>query len=811
MLNSGLIVKTSPVACEKNILLWGAYRVTVLGDKLFRLERSPKGIFRDEATQAVWFRDMPKQNFTVTTTEENAIVDTGACKLILGKTRGQVRVELNGKSHALNNKGNLLGTYRTLDGCSGGQYIYVAPPKDIELSMGVCSKTGVAVLDDSASFTLGQDGEVKNQRAEGSDEYIFAYGDDYRGAVNALYELTGHTPLVPRFALGNWWSRYHVYTDKEYLRVLSAFDEREIPVTVATIDMDWHYSERVDEQKKITASGKNKPEYIGGFKESLGWTGYSWNTELFPDYKSFLEKIKDMGLKITLNIHPSSGIRFWEEQYGDMAKAVGMDPASQRCVPFDFTYDTFINAYFDILHLPYEKDGVDFWWIDWQQPDIPWHGEKEGKYDPLWALNHYHYYSNAEGHKTPLLLSRYAGIGSHRYPLGFSGDTSMTWETLAYLPYFTATATNVGYTWWSHDIGGHHLGFKENEMYARHVQYGVFSPINRLHCTNTETMTKEPWMYQNGAGLIVTEYLRLRHRLIPYLYTASYDTHVKGQALVEPLYYEWKTPQAYEYSSEYRFGSQLLVAPVTTPREEDGYARVKGWIPEGTWTDIFTGDEYSAGKKGKEVTFLRSLENIPVLVKEGGILPLSMDKGRGSDNPENLEIWSYLGKGEYTLYEDGKAQSEDGVFFTKFTSDLVETKGVCTQSIEISSQGDCWVLPKKRTLSVRFKNAPEGEITLFVDGEKREAEEWFTSCPSLRIPFEQGKRYRIELRFKKQSRLEKWQARAKNVLIFAEGRNEPKRKLYQALLQAKSEKQFLEEIEKAPVSEIAKLRLKETV
>lgn len=96
-----------------------------------------------------------------------------------------------------------------------------------------------------------------------------------------------------------------------------------------------------------------------------------------------------------------------------MAKACGIDPATKHKVEFDITDERFINAYFEILHKPYERDGVDFWWIDWQQ------GQKckiEGL-DPLWSLNHYHFYDNALNNKRPMILSRYSGVGSHRYCL----------------------------------------------------------------------------------------------------------------------------------------------------------------------------------------------------------------------------------------------------------------------------------------------------------------------------------------------------------------------------------------------------------
>ena len=157
--------------------------------------------------------------------------------------------------------------------------------------------------------------------------------------------------------------------------------------------------------------------------------------------------------------------------------------------------------------------------------------------DPLWALNHYHYLDHASNHKTPLILSRYAGIGSHRYPLGFSGDTYITWETLNYLPYYTATASNIGYGWWSHDIGVHMQGEHNGELFLRHAQFGVFSPINRYHSTSAPTLTKEPWFYKNGTGALLEEQMKLRHKLLPFLYTCAYKANKNAEMLMEPTYY----------------------------------------------------------------------------------------------------------------------------------------------------------------------------------------------------------------------------------------------------------------------------------
>ncbi len=816
MLNNYLVLKMIPVAENDNVVYWKQYRITVLDARLFRLEKSEKGIFRDAATQAVWFRNMPKQEFCIAKNEGNIVIDTGLCKLVVDENREQSYVDMGNKRIPLDNQGNLLGTYRTLDNCSGNKFLGLpwarVEAKEIQLSMGVCSKTGVAVLEDSDSLTLGEDGEVKNERAVGSDEYIFAFGQDYREAVQTLYKITGKPPLVPRFALGNWWSRYYEYTDEEYLRVLNRFEEKEIPLSVATVDMDWHYSVCVDEEKGITKQGKNTPDYIGDSNPTVGWTGYSWNTKLFPDPIAFLQNVKKRNLKITLNVHPSDGVRFWEDCYEDMAKAVGVDAAEQKQIPFAFTNSRFINAYFDVLHHPHEETGVDFWWLDWQQPNIPWQGEKERDYDPLWALNHYHYLDNARDCKTPLTLSRYAGVGSHRYPLGFSGDAYITWETLAYLPYFTATASNIGYTWWSHDIGGHLGGDKDDELYLRMIQCGVFSPINRLHCACDETMTKEPWAYLNGTGLIAKEFLRLRHRLLPYLYTASWRTNQEGVALIEPLYYEWKDEGTYNYLQGYRFGSELIVCPVITKSEQDGYARVRAWLPQGEWTDVFTGDHYDVKEGGKYCTLYRTRDSIPVLIKEGGILPLSLDKGNGCANPQNLEIWTYLGNGVYTLYEDGKERGEDNCFYTRLVSTLQYNGEECIQTLEISSIGDSKVIPNNRRVGVRFKDAPMGSVKLWRDDKEAPVEKWLTDCSAVRFDFEAGKTYRVELRFVRETALTKWKNRAKKILLQAEDENLRKSGIYQLIIKAKTQEECIAIIENQEYNlpEIIRLRLEET-
>ncbi|MBO6263714.1 MAG: alpha-xylosidase [Clostridia bacterium] len=790
MLDKHLIAKIQPYANEKNIVFWRDYRVTVLQDRLLRLEKSGNKKFRDDATLSVFYRNAKPQRFSTRETSDSFTVITDFCKLVLKENRKDCRIVIDGKSRKIDNSANLKGTARTLDGYDGDTYVGLTPlrKKDktkedrIVIGSGVCSKNGVAVLSDEKSLTLGFDGAVKPIQGDGTDEYIFAYGDDYVSAVKALFAITGSVPLIPRFALGNWWSRYHAYSDEEYLRLLNSLEEQDIPLTVATIDMDWHYSKDLDKEFHITELGKNTPFYGG----NNGWTGYTWNKSLFPDHRAFLKKVKEKNLKITLNLHPADGVRWFEENYANMAKAMGLDPSSEQQIKFDMSDENFINAYFSELHRPLEKDGVDFWWIDWQQGTK---SEVTGL-DPLWSLNHYHYLDNAQNHRVPLILSRYCGVGAHRYPLGFSGDTVITWDTLKFLPYFTATASNIGYTWWSHDIGGHMRGDKENEMYLRHIQNGVFSPINRLHCSNAAVMTKEPWAYGNGAGEIAKKWLRLRHKLIPYLYTAAYNSHKNGTALVEPLYYRWKNPEAYSYKTEYFFGGELLVLPVTGKMKKDGFARVYSWIPEGEWTDIFTGTEYSAGKNGKKITLLRQLESIPVLIKAGGVLPLSLNKGNGAENPKVMEICAYSGNGAYTMYEDGAESGKSGELFTEFINEYAEKGGKATQRLTIRTTGDWSVVPEKRTFKVRFKNISAGKVSLFVDKKETVANTVLTDCAAIDLVIEANKEYRIEVKYNSLSPLEKAKRYACKTLICAEGDNLKKQEAYKSLEKAESLEEF---------------------
>lgn len=608
-------------------------RLSVITNRILRVERHPQKMFEERATQKVMHRDFGTATFEVTDKEDTITIKTPEAEFYVNKGNLKVEVKMVNYIVDADSVHYLGGTFRTLDNALGDKIKFGENRGPVNLSDSIFSLEGVAVLEDSDSYLLEEDG-ILSPRDEGVvDKYILAFGKDYLGGLKEFYQLTGFTPLLPKYALGNWWSRYYAYHQQEYLDLMDKFADKRIPLTVATIDMDWHLV------KNVPKDAKTKHRLWG-----KGWTGYTFDQELFPDYKQFFKDLKSRKLAITMNLHPHDGIRYFEEQYEDMARANGIDPETKVGVDFDFTDRTFVDSYFDYVMHPYEEDGVDFWWIDWQQ------GKQSNKkgLDPLWLLNHYHTMDAGRNGRTAMILSRYSGTGSHRYPLGFSGDTIVRWKSLQYQPYFTTMSSNTGYSWWSHDIGGHMFSKGDPEIYTRWVEYGVFSPINRLHSTR-DKWSKEPWLYGAQAEEIVTKFLQLRHRLLPYLYTANVLTATEGIPLIMPMYYLNDCREAYEAKNQYYFGENMIVAPVLEPVDKQGVAPVSVWLPEGIWTDFFTREVYQGGKS-YELSV--PMERIPVFVKAGGILPLLMNGESNEQDFKSLEVFFYAGNGAYRMYDE---------------------------------------------------------------------------------------------------------------------------------------------------------------
>ncbi|MCZ2099422.1 MAG: hypothetical protein LC121_24815 [Anaerolineae bacterium] len=194
------------------------------------------------------------------------------------------------------------------------------------------------MFDDSTSLVFNDEYWLTPRANPEIDWYFFGYGHDYAACLQDYCEVSGRAPMIPRWMLGNWWSRYWAYTQEELTQLVHDFQSREIPLSVCIVDMDWH----------VTKTGNT----------STGWTGYTWNRDLFPDPQGMIAFFHDNGLRTALNLHPAEGIHPHEESYPEMARRMGIDPATGQPVEFDITNPEFARAYFEVLHYPYETMGV---------------------------------------------------------------------------------------------------------------------------------------------------------------------------------------------------------------------------------------------------------------------------------------------------------------------------------------------------------------------------------------------------------------------------------------------------------------------
>lgn len=689
-----------PEAHPESTVVHGNARFTVLTNRLIRMEWSQAGVFEDRSTYAFPTRLAPPVHFNVQMENNALTIRTEYLHLTWQAGAGpfsaenlQVSFKLNGQAQVwkpgMPNPRNLRGTRRTLD----------LTDRDASLAEGLLSRDGWVLFDDSRSVVFDSDGWVASRpKMDLQDWYFFAYGHDYKSALRDYSLFGGTIPLIPRFVLGAWWSRYWAYSDKDLRELVNAFEAHGLPLDVLVLDMDWHTPH--------------------------AWTGYTWNRELFPDPEEFLEWVHSRGLRTTLNLHPAQGIQPFEEIYPEFAKQMGIDPNSKKPVPFRITDKKFIRHYFELLHHRMEDEGVDFWWLDWQQGDIC---ELPGL-DPLPWLNHLHFRDSSRRNRRPLIFSRWGGLGSHRYPIGFSGDTIVGWRALQFQPYFTATASNVLFGWWGHDIGGHMGRETEPELYARWVQYGALSPCLRLHATKHPDYERRPWAYPRPYFQAAKAAFALRYRLIPYIYSMARQAHDTALSLCRPLYYEHpEADDAYAARYNYYFGDQLIAAPIVFSADPTtGLASQDIWLPEGVWFDTETLEQHCGPCW---IRLFGDINRLPLFAKAGAVIPeapgfedaqqpLLASGTTGTLNKDRLIVTAYPGgDGSFQLYEDdGESLGYlSGSFeWTELRSKMVDPS---TWEVTIgAAAGSCPGLPENRSYQIRLAGCCPDRVEL--DGEE---------------------------------------------------------------------------------------------
>ncbi len=456
--------------------------------------------------------------------------------------------------------------------------------------------------------------------------------------------------------------------------LVDSFEKQEIPLSIVVLDKDWH------------KRAYNKKEHLK--------TGFTFNDEYFKNPAAMINYLHGKSIRLGLSVDPTEGIYNIDNNYSEALKYLEEHDGK---IPFNVYDPRFIDVYLKLFIHPLDEMGIDFFWLDFFDKD---------KLEEEALLKHYQFYDMMRDYKRrPMVLAKNTLIAPHRYPVLYSGKSVVSWETLKQIPKHNIMSFHNGANMWAHDIGGYFKGAEDSELYTRFVQLGCFSPILKFGADKGKYYKREPWRWDIKTYTIVKDYLNLRHKLIPYIYSEVYKYHKFGTPLIKPLYYT--NPDLYDdvlYSNEYYFGGGLFVCPIITSKDYVMDRSVHNfYIPEGTWYDFVTGKKFPGGKN--YISFFRDQE-YPVFAKAGAIIQMRKNESiNDTTPPTNMEIDIFPGKSNsYTLFEDDGESDlyrKDFYLLTEIEYNYLPNN----YSVIIrAKEGKSGIIPEKRNYKIIFRN-----------------------------------------------------------------------------------------------------------
>ncbi len=659
------------ISIKDNIVQGKKFRFTFLTDRLIRLEYSENGIFEDRATSRVIFRKFPKVNFTLNQSEMIMQMGTSYFTVSYVKEKPFSSRGLTPDSHlkiTLNHTDrtwyyhhpearNFGGINYSLDDFSG----------KLKFEKGLYSTDGFAVLDDSYSFVIDKNGNFVKRDNKEIDIYVFMYRKDLGLCLKDYYSLTGYPMLLPRYALGNWWFKNHDYTNKEIEELFMKFREEDILISNVLLGRN---SLKQNDALALDDSNLNiiaLRQLCNHYQIKLGITAVL-DSAIKPQTATY-QNIQSMGIAVN----------------GDFS-----------FLPFDTDK---LNLYDSLGFQSWINAGVDNIYIDYNNIK-----DKE----TLSVFNHHAFamYGLLQN-KRGVILTRNHAQSIHKDGVIFIGNTKVDWNTLAILPRYFQSASNNGISYVATPIGGFYGGIENFELYIRYIQLGVFSPMLILASDDGKYYKREPWRWNTAEAEIIKKYLRLRNRIIPYVYTENYIYAKNGSPLIQPLYYKY--PKIYDepnYKNQYFFGSQMLVCPIIKKKNAVMNRVVQRmFIPEGIWYELESGKKYLGNKY--YMSFYKD-DDYPVFVRQGAIIVMS--RNNTTDLPTDLEILIFPGSnGSYQLYEDDGITNnyKNGTFaVTNFEFQFQLNQ----YELIIENNGNPGLLPEERNYLFRFKNTRMANI-----------------------------------------------------------------------------------------------------
>lgn len=658
----------------KNIITGDKYRFSILSPRLIRIEYNKDNIFENRATSLVVKRNFGPTNFNIEQTELSLIITTEYFTLTYVKgtpmTSKNLKVKVNGTDREwypgnkeIRNLGSINYSLDYLD-------------NNLKLDKGLYSFDGFATIDDSTNFVLENDIFIKRESTY--DMYLFVYNKDLGLCLQDYFNLTGYPPMIPRYTLGTWWYKNDIYNMYDIDNILKEFSDNHLPISIFLLGDKWHNTEE----------------------------NFTYNRTLF-DTNILNKYYKSKKVKFGLTVNPSLPITPKDPLFNTLSNSI--NNYNNKYLSFIPLTNNTINIYLNNIISNLKSTGINIFNIDYYNEK-----DKQG----LFLLNHYHY-AIANLNEVGVILSRNPGIAPHRYPIIYSGKTKVSWDTLKALPTYNNSAANLGITWHAHAIGGYYGGIEDDELYLRYIQFGVFNPIFILAGDTGKYYKREPWKWNQLNLSVIRTYMQLRNKLIPYIYNEGYNYHEYGVPLIQPLYYKY--PKIYDepnYVNQYFFGSRIMISPIIKKKNIEMNRVVQRiFIPSGIWYDYFSGKKFTGNKY--YVNFYKD-EDYPIFVKEGSIIPMSLDDTTAI--PHNMEIQIFPAENglysSYELYEDDgiSLSKNNNYIITKMNLDLVENGYKFTIN---KKEGNLNV--PNRTYLLRFKNMKNPDkIIINYQGQTKE-------------------------------------------------------------------------------------------
>jgi len=501
--------------------------------------------------------------------------------------------------------------------------------------------------------------------------------------ITEYTELTGRPPLIPKWALGLWISRC-MYPNRKYTeQVVDTMREEGIPCDVVSLDPLWL---------------KHRLFYL---RDSVTFV---WDEKRFPNPGEMIKGFAEKGIKVCLWINPYIPLLlpiFREARSkGYLVTRRGRLVLTQDgpAAAVDFCNDDAVKWYKEktaaLIRLGVKALKTDYGEAVPEDVDCT-------TYPKYYVHNLYPLLYNRAVHRTfeelgeeGVLWARSAWAGSQRYPVHWSGDPKCNWRDLRHVLIGGLNFSLSGFAYWSHDIGGF-IGIPSKELYIRWAQFGLFVSNARLHGITP----REPWMFGEKALGIFKHYAKLRYRLIPYLYTASYIASETGHPILRPMVFEFPSEEnTHDLTEQFMLGGDLLIAPVL----EKGQRKKLVYFPEGRWIDWHDLREYE-GAGFQEVS--APLERLPIFVRKQSIIPLGPEVNFVDEKTEPVTLLVFDPEGSNSiLYDDVETtissikednsivfrmSPTEGSFVVKFLKlEGTKTTSENVEMIEISQQGD---------------------------------------------------------------------------------------------------------------------------